>query len=859
MKVVCVPLLGNSLLTPASVPAVISLLAQLQDTLEQFKNTGHVYAPATISYVFFPLSSLLRRNDPASIPDRVMEKLLAILALHCDAWWWDMELVAWEQVFMLCGAVLGGIDRKGKGKERDEETKVAAATCLWSLLRKRTEQEDPSNDPSTNRAHRCYTSFRQHAQSPKFLPVMGQTLHSLMATAECTHLSLQRITLKVLSSIIKDYLPDGFVPSVLPGTISSMSRIALGEKSSKGWANGDIVADSLLVMQLAIVRAIGNEICVQEGAIRRLDDLEDLTSFTNPDAHAAKTALPPFSTSRTESWLRGTASQLHIALNALAPLVKHPTPSALIGLAIFSATVLSATSLTLPHSQSLLLSFLLSMKSSDFERVSFQAERSLREILSPPSNCRHELLHVLLQISGDYLAALPRLLLSHADTKVEHVAGVLESICHLAKPSNQHSSPGISAIATGVGKLLGPHGGVEKWGWSLLSTLEFSNPPIVVTSASAVQLMLESDVTEPHITPFPELTLRHLHSRSAQVALGRMLRTLGQTAGEDCLFTVDWFMDVGRTGRGKRSVAALWCVCRLLEGAGDVSLDLNPSTNNTLRRSKRVERFARDLARQIADNWDDGDDEDTADSESKVPPNEDNILVEHVQGLVTVQGIPGSSPSSSASSRTTAQPVLHRSLSLQLLAIISGILESRFSALFLHTLYPVLHGIVSGTAFVSASALAALTFITNSTSYATPANLLLSNFDYALDSVSRHLTRRWLDVDATKVLAVLVRLVGRDVVQKAGDVVEECFDRLDEFHGYELIVDGLVEVLGEVVKVIGEDDDNRLTRESRKTLQSPSVSEEAGGLNGFAQWYTHRNNPLPQEEALRDETYPREA
>ena len=557
-------------------------------------------------------------------------------------------------------------------------------------------------------------------------------------------------------------------------------------------------------MQLAIVRAIGNEICVQEGAIRRLDDLEDLTSFTNPDAHAANSALPPFSTSRTESWLRGTASQLHIALNALAPLVKHPTPSALIGLAIFSATVLSATSLTLPHSQSLLLSFLLSMKSSDFERVSFQAERSLREILSPPSNCRHELLHVLLQISGDYLAALPRLLLSHADTKVEHVAGVLESICHLAKPSNQHSSPGISAIATGVGKLLGPHGGVEKWGWSLLSTLEFSNPPIVVTSASAAQLMLESDVTEPHITPFPELALRHLHSRSAQVALGRMLRTLGQTAGEDCLFTVDWFMDVGRTGRGKRSVAALWCVCRLLEGAGDVSLDLNPSTNNTLRRSKRVERFARDLARQIADNWDYGDDEDMADSESKVPPNEDNILVEHVQGLVTVQGIPGSSPSSSASSRTTAQPVLHRSLSLQLLAIISGILESRFSALFLHTLYPVLHGIVSGTSFVSASALAALAFITNSTSYATPANLLLSNFDYALDSVSRHLTRRWLDVDATKVLAVLVRLVGRDVVQKAGDVVEECFDRLDEFHGYELIVDGLVQVLGEVVKVIEE-------------------------------------------------------
>ncbi len=48
----------------------------------------------------------------------------------------------------------------------------------------------------------------------------------------------------------------------------------------------------------------------------------------------------------------------------------------------------------------------------------------------------------------------------------------------------------------------------------------------------------------------------------------------------------------------------------------------------------------------------------------------------------------------------------------------------------------------------------------------------------------------------------MVRLVGADIVDKAGDVVEECFDRLDEYHGYGVIVDGLIEVLAEVVKVI---------------------------------------------------------
>ena len=37
-----------------------------------------------------------------------------------------MEVTAWEQVFMMCSAILGGIDRKGKGKDRDDETKLAA-------------------------------------------------------------------------------------------------------------------------------------------------------------------------------------------------------------------------------------------------------------------------------------------------------------------------------------------------------------------------------------------------------------------------------------------------------------------------------------------------------------------------------------------------------------------------------------------------------------------------------------------------------------------------------------------------------------------------------------------------------------
>ncbi|KAI0361352.1 hypothetical protein OH77DRAFT_1443696 [Trametes cingulata] len=863
LKVVCVPLLGNASLTPSSIPSALQLLTQLRDTLRQLQSTGEVLSPQTVSYVFFPLSTILRRNDLANIPDQLLERLLEVLALLCDAWWWDMDVKVWEQVFMLCSAILGGIDRKGKGKDRDEETKVAVAGCLWSLLRPRSPLEDPLAFSGSDRANAIMESFKTHAQATKFMPVLGQTLNSLLLTAESPHMPLQRISLKVLSCMISDYLPEGFVPSVLPGTVSSMSKVALGAKATKGWANGDVVAAALLVMRHAIVRAVGDDICVRESAVQDINNLEDLLSGPRASADGNGNYSSPYTTQRTTAWLRATASQLHIALNALSPLVKHPTPAALIGLASFSADILSATTLTLPQSQPLLLTFLLSVQASPYDRVSEHADSALRQILTGQSSARHPLLSVLFRIARDNLAALPRLLLSHADAKVEHVAAILESICRLAAPRPDSLLAGVSAISAGVGKLLGPHGGVEKWGWSLLSTLEFVSPPVVVTPASAGQLMLENDPSASHDVLFPELTFRHVSSRTAHEALMRTFRALGAAAGDESLFSVEWFLDVGLSGRGPRAVAALWCACRLLEGAGNAPLDQANATPAPLQRTKRLEKFARDLARRVGETWDDMDMEDVlpAEREPQADASEENsVLVEHVQGFIAVRGVSDAEPAASSTpAHAMIQPMLHRGLSLQLLTISAGILESRFLPLLLHTLYPVLHGIVSDSLFVSTSALAALNSITNSTSFATPANLLLSNFDYALDAVSRRLSRRWLDIDATKVLAVLVRLVGRDVVHKAGDVVEECFDRLDEYHGYEVLVDGLLEVLLEVVKVIAEEDSGRATNPSHSSNEPASSLTDARRLGSFAEWFAHRHDEHPTAESTRDTSYPREA
>ncbi|KAG6817968.1 hypothetical protein H0H87_012436 [Tephrocybe sp. NHM501043] len=845
LKTLCVPLMGVSLLTSTSIPDVSRYLDGLNRALIDIKASGFVLTPNLISYTFFPLSTLLRRNAAADIPDQVLEKIFIALSVLCEDWWWDCDASIWEQVFILCGAVIAGIDGKGKGKARDDETKEAAGRCLLALLRARTPPEDTTDTTQVaSRIKLRSETFQGLARSNKFLPILGQTIDSLLVTVDSPHLPLQRVSLALLSSIIGTYAPDGLVPSVLPGVVSRMTRIALGASSKKGWANGESVAGSLEVMQVVIARSLGNDICTREGAIHPIVNLEDLQPTSS------QVDLPPsepreFLTLRTPSWLRGTSSRLLIALNTLTPLVSHPTPSALLALSQFSATILRTTSMTMPEAQPLLLHWLLSLSNSDFTTVSTKSHESLLSLLTSPSDVQLPLQQTLLRTTNDNLLALPRLLPTHADAKVEHAAGIVEAVCRIVSSTKA----GTLSISSGIGKLLGPTGGIEKWGWSLLSVLELSEPPITLSTASSAQLMLESGADTSQWAGFPEVDFRNVFSTNTRNALERMFRALGHASGDACLFSVEWFASVGRGGTDSRSVTSTWCACRLLEGVANLSLRQGGGGNGIpARRSKRLTKLARTLARSVAELWDQPDEEEPGGSipEEKEEDSTPDILVQHIKGVNSIhENLRITRPTPAKKIIPAKQPGLHRALSLQLLAVSAGIMQAQFTSLLLYTLYPVLRSLVSRDVCLSSTALATLNYITTVTSYASPSNLLLSNFDYALDAISRRLSRRWLDIEATKVLALMVRLVGSDIVERAGDIVEECFDRLDEFHGYSVIVEGLVEVLGDVITVIKDD---------KKANQSSSfppaeMEEEAQtiSMDDLVNWLSRRHDLLEEE------------
>lgn len=858
----CVPLLGSSRLTQTSIIATSKLLENLINALDQIPSED--LTANLVAYVFLPLSTILQRNSSAEIPDQILEKILIALCFLAESWWWTCDIKIWEQMFMLCGSVVGGIETKSsaKTKSRDDETRQAAMKCLATLLRPRTAEEAIKRFLISTEAEDRLLELQEHTQNQRFIPIIGQTLDSVMSSASSRYLELQKTSLEVTCFLIDLYMPDSLIPSILPGTVSTMTKLCLGIPRGNGWTNGEVVTRALKVIEVVAVKAIGDEVCVKHGILRRVRNLDDFISNVGEGSEGPSLSeeTNAFGTRRTESWLRGTATQLHIAINSLTPLPAHPTPAALHALCTFSSALIQSTPLTLPQTQPLLLSFLLSLSLSEYSSVSSQATNSLVSLLTTPSDAQLPLQTVLLTNLGDNLSSLPRLLSIQSDARVAHTAGLVVAICQLA--FTEDSRIRLPAISKGIGQLLGPSGGIEKWGWGLLSVLEFVEPPVVVTQTSGAQLSLENDPDAPFWVAFPELVFKNISSHETRDILKKMFQSLGKAGGDSCIFAIDWFVSLGCASSSTTSVAALWCASRLLEGISGISIfEERAAEISSPRSSKRLEKHARSLAKTISETWDQIDTISASPDEENLHGQDDNssLLVQHQKGLIPLQDTLKITQASGTPKplRRNYQPIIHKALSLQIIAVAAGIAQNRFSSSFIHTLYPVLHSIVSPVSFLSSTGLATLNFITVSTSYASPANLLLSNFDYILDSISRRLTQRWLDIDASKVLGLMVRLVGSDIVDKAGDVVEECFDRLDEFHGYGVIVDGLIEVLAEVVKVIETEAQATANHDLRST-KNRSTGAQRVSLDALFAFLPRRFDDPSQEDTTNYGTAPRE-
>lgn len=776
LRSICVPLSSRTELHPETTANTTTLLIALADELDSIPQDLKPLRNSLVSYVFFPIATLLQRNELAAIPDRTLEAVMRVFASVAEHLWWSASAQEWEQLFKLLTFVLAGASAKANAAALDEHTQLAVVHALHAVLGGRTQ--------SAERAERVEI-YRGHAH----VYVVSKTLDTLLGLCASRNIDLALASLRTTSLLVRDFMPEDLAPSVMPGVVSKMATCALGGGSSKGWANGDAVAAALDVLSSMAIAAIGDDVCVAAGAIKRVENLEDLASLVS-DAVQETAQAEKGLMRRTPSWVTGAATQLHIVLNSLTPLLAHSNATALRGIVSLSAILLRGTMLTVPQSQPLLLSFLLALCRSDFASVSSAAHVALVEAARQPAALQN-----LLDLARDALAQLSRLIRSRSHTRLAHRLRQVLAVCSLADD--------VPSVHVGIGRVLGQGGGIEKWGLGLLTALDFALP-VQATIVPDAALLLEDSTHADDDLAFPPLTLKSPADADVQALLEDTFRALGHAGSLECLYAVEWLVTLGVRERSARASSALWCAALIAEG---VSLAGPRDAQST----SKLFKTARWMAKEAAELWQIREEDEMVDEDgARDEPEEDRPQIEFVKGLIKVETTAAfPTPRSAPSGVPSWSPDVHRAAALRVIAASSSALQAAFAPLLLYTLYPVLHSLVSPSALQRSTAMAALSRIARTSGFATPQNLLMANFDYALAGAAARLLRAQLDVDAAKVLRILVRLVGGDVVDKMGDVVAECFERLDDYHGYEVLVERLVEVLGEVVRVVREDVDAR--------------------------------------------------
>ncbi|GAA5884439.1 hypothetical protein JCM16303_005081 [Sporobolomyces ruberrimus] len=897
LKAITVPLLdlSRSPVSSTTTKSILDLLEKLCTILKEIPNG--TLNPSLANYAFFPLTSLLQpRPDGVNRGDRVLESTMQTLKVLIEVWRGaGMENRARKELWTMTILTLGGPLKpagggKGKGKEvdRTEESKLAMVEVLEALMKPDSGlEEDDSlegfSDPNDS----------TRGASPEATPPLSIVFHTLttlleLASDPTSLVQLQLSSISSLAILTTHYLapkspsagpgPSSLLATALPGMASTLSRIALSKPpSSKNSLEtpsrkqtSSVVVEAIRLLSLLIESSVGDSVTSglrakgtdKTGTIVALEELAD--EFSNPISQSPDDETVPFEplsndtssaapgpTIPTPAWLRFTLSSISTLLTALSPLTSHYSPSVRAALVDLLARIVQRCSATFGSLLETPLEGLLILSGDEWEIVHSSARQALLDLLddpishTPSTPIDFSPLVLLGQIVHRRLVSLPLAFRKRDEESIRRCAGVVTTaLYHLP------------AVDGSLDSLVSS---ISRWSWNLLGSFELEKVLVAQSGhrgggGMALAWIRDERTQEDE---FPRIGLRNLHDESTLRSLDKLWRTFGAAAGkvskEDLLF--DCFLGVALGPRRDESVAtnALWILEGILRGFSDAKLD------------KRRKKLVRGVVKAVIGLIEDLETQEEDDPRpSEAPPaaaelltgadeTEDLLAIQHNKGVTPLPNLSEYNPvvarTTTANDRASHR-ILLLSLSLRIIATSATLLQSSFQSLLLPSLYHVLACSSSTTQpFLRAHAQAALSVIASSTSFPSSQDLVLANVDYVVNSVSQRMSVTRLDPSAPLVLVEMIRLVGQPIVAIVQDLVDDVFEALDDYHGYEEVTVGLWAVLDSLLKVMEEDLPVRAKDIPTKTSPSPE-------FDTFKAWYARRHDADKADEADLEEINP---
>lgn len=870
---------------PTSSSQHAPLLARILQICETLPASA--FTPSLLNYVLFPLTSILRQSDTASLPDNFLEAAYSLLAFVVTKWRQAPGGMgkAWEQLWRF--VVASASPRVGKDAREplSQEAATAALNTLIALLASPTSE------------------MRSLAEDKaQLLPTLFQSITFAvdLAVPQPPNTGLQRAAVHLIRIALPYVRANNVLASLLPGVVSAMAKaIVAGVKGDIGAEMAGVVCDVLVrTLDDATLREAGvlapqyDDLAGLAGAWSAQQDkddgVDDIDMDTDtPSTSQSQSGVDPFPP-LTANYLQFTSAQLQATVPPiLSSLTQHQSPDSRAAAAALAAALLTHCRASLPRLVPSCLSTLLLLSTDDFDAVRHAAEKHLSTLLAADAP---ELETSLVDLLSGAVNALPRLIRAGDERRVDETARLITALAHTT--AKRSFNP--------IAAFLGPSGHVERWAFALLECLEFGRPrgwsaqeggaartaalgweggmksrslPLLTGPSSDTGAAADSgpegvdDFAKgtssgaggkapsgpPPDAAFPHLPLRYVPSPRIEGRLESMLSALGQAGGESALHSVSYFVRYARGNAGAapaRSASAVWVADALLSGIASSTSDPSGTAS---RPPKPVRKAARDLARSLIDI--DEDEEEAYEQEAQSEQSTELLAPERKSGLdelTTLLDRPMANASASAETARLdrqSQRQLLLCLTLRSLSLSASILGASFRPLLLHTLYPVLAALSHPSDLVRTFAETALARIAYESGYASAENMVLANADYIINSVSQRLTYHRLDAQAPLVLIAMIRLVGAEIVPQVHDIVDEVFDALDAFHGYAALASALLAVLNALVEIMARDPGLAQSEEGKRRkeederdigrfLRPPRPEED---FAKFGEWWASRS------------------
>lgn len=653
-------------------------------------------------YIFYPISHVLRQME--SLPVRARELALeCLLLLMRTAWHRDISPDLGMQLMIFLSIMGDANGQSSMGLQTSEELLNLSYRCLYFLFDSMGKGKEGQS---------ALTSVTN-------MPHVGKTVSVLLDGAREGPSNLIQLhavfSLYAFTRAFKDReaLATGFFPGITSGLTKVLTPTTQSPRNYK------VLRASLQLLAVVIPTVFDDSINSDDGS-----------------NHGAKLSM---------EWLRGSASQVKVALANIVKLRQHDREEVRTALATLCLTILNRCRKNLDDSIPMLLETTVTLASRD-EAIERQLKLYLTTVSTPGDSNLGDILKSSLY---SWLESMPRVMLKADESPKQTLIQQITLSLRLLQEQEVDLGT-IDPILT------------SNLRDSIIGAIRLSEnsklAPLPPTEASSADLV---SLNQTALTDFePVLSLR----KSQEGTVAAISQFIYQLCGSPVALVVAKEVITSIPNlTGDIQLASFWLCLNIIR--------------NSLVSSPTLSIYdIIDLGSQATDDN---------------PQNLLNQLYAFSLEMTT----------NSATSLDPQQDYRLQALALEAVALQAQQQKSEFRNELIDLLYPILHLIGSRNAILRRHAMTTFNILSSSLGYTSVVELVVDNVDYLVNAVGLRLNAFDVAPQAPRVLVMMTRLAGPQLVPYLDDVVESIFVVLENFHGYEMLVEDLFEALRVVVEV----------------------------------------------------------